>query len=43
MMCYCIENDIDQSKVKGVLVTNIELSDMARKKVVGNPPNGGRR
>ena len=31
MMCYCIENDIDKSKVKGVLVTNIELSDMARK------------
>ena len=31
IMCYCIENDIDKSKVKGVLVTNIELSDMARK------------
>ena len=31
MMCYCIENDVDKSKVKGVLVTNIELSDVAKK------------
>ena len=31
MMCYCIEHDIDKSKVKGVMVTNIELSDMAKK------------
>ena len=30
MMCYCIENNVDKSKVKGVLVTNIELSDMAK-------------
>ncbi len=31
MISYCIENNIDQSKVKGVLITNIQLSDMAKK------------
>ncbi len=31
MVSYCVENTLDQSKVKGVLVTNIELSDMAKK------------
>lgn len=31
MISYCLENDYDKSKVKGVLVTNIELSPMARK------------
>lgn len=31
MISYCIENNIEQSKVKGVLVTNIQLSDMAKK------------
>lgn len=28
---YCIENDIPKSKVKGILITNIQLSDMAKK------------
>lgn len=28
---YCIENGIDQSMVKGIMVTNIQLSDMAKK------------
>ena len=31
MVCYCIENNIPQKNVKGVLVTNIHLSDKARK------------
>ncbi len=30
MMCYCIENSVEQSKVKGILVTNIELSEKAK-------------
>ena len=30
MMCYCIENSVEQSKVKGILVTNIELSVKAK-------------
>ena len=31
MVSYCIENNIEQSKVKGVLVTNIQLSKIAKK------------
>lgn len=31
MASYCIEHNIDKVKVKGVLVTNIELSPMAKK------------
>ncbi len=31
MVSYCIENKVDQAKVKGVLITNIELSEMAKK------------
>lgn len=31
MASYCIEHEIDKMKVKGVLVTNIELSPMAKK------------
>lgn len=31
MMSYCLENKIDQSRVKGVLITNIQLSEMAKK------------
>ncbi len=31
MMCYCIENNCDIKNVKGVLVTNITLSVMAKK------------
>lgn len=31
MISYCIENNVDQSNVKGVLITNIHLSDMAKK------------
>ena len=31
MVSYCIENNVDSSRVKGVLVTNINLSDMAKK------------
>ena len=31
MMSYCIENHVETSKVHGVLVTNIELSETARK------------
>lgn len=31
MVSYCIENKVDKAHVKGVLVTNIELSDMAKK------------
>lgn len=31
MISYCIENQVEQSKVHGVLVTNIQLSDIARK------------
>ena len=30
MISYCIENNIEQEKVKGVLITNIQLSDMAK-------------
>lgn len=29
--CYCVENNIDPSRVKGVLITNIELSPMAKR------------
>ena len=28
---YCVENNVDSAKVKGVLITNIQLSEMARK------------
>lgn len=28
---YCIEKNLNTSKVKGILITNIELSDMAKK------------
>ena len=31
MISYCIENNVDSSRVKGVLITNIQLSDMAKK------------
>ena len=31
VISYCVENRIDQSRVKGVLVTNIQLSEMAKK------------
>ena len=31
MVSYCIENEVDQAKVKGVLITNIQLSEMAKK------------
>lgn len=31
MVSYCIENNIDNKHVKGVIVTNIQLSDTARK------------
>lgn len=31
MASYCIENKIDKSHVKGILITNIELSPMAKK------------
>ena len=31
VICYCIENDLKKNQVKGVLVTNIELSPMAKK------------
>lgn len=31
MISYCIENNVDQSNVKGVLITNIQLSDMAKR------------
>ena len=31
MICYCIEKNIDKKNVKGLLVTNIELSPMAKK------------
>jgi HJR/Mrr/RecB family endonuclease len=31
MICYCLENNIDKSMVKGILITNITLSDMAKK------------
>lgn len=30
MISYSIENNVDQSKIKGVLVTNIQLSDTAK-------------
>ena len=30
-ICHCIEKNLDPAKVKGVLVTNIQLSDMAKK------------
>lgn len=30
-VCYCLEHNINPDKVKGVLVTNIELSDTARR------------
>lgn len=30
-VCYCIENNLPKSSVVGVLVTNIELSDTAKK------------
>lgn len=28
---YCIENNVEPNRVKGVLVTNIQLSDMAKR------------
>ena len=31
MISYCIENNIEKDKVKGILITNITLSPMARK------------
>ena len=31
MVSYCIENQVEQANVKGVLVTNIQLSEMAKK------------
>lgn len=31
VVSYCIENNIDKSNVKGVLITNIQLSDTAKK------------
>ena len=31
MSCYCIENKVDKNRVKGILITNIELSTMAKK------------
>lgn len=31
MISYCVENHVEQSRVKGVLVTNIQLSEMAKK------------
>ena len=31
MVSYCIENKVEQENVKGVLVTNIQLSEMAKK------------
>ena len=31
MISYCIENQVEQANVKGVLVTNIQLSEMAKK------------
>ncbi len=31
MVSYCIEHKVDKSRVKGILVTNIELSPMAKK------------
>lgn len=31
MISYCVENNIDKQNVKGVLITNIQLSDMAKK------------
>lgn len=31
MMSYCVENKVDKENVKGVLITNIKLSDMAKK------------
>lgn len=31
MVSYCVENDVERERVTGVLVTNIQLSDMAKK------------
>lgn len=31
LISYCIENNVEQSKVEGVLITNIRLSEMAKK------------
>lgn len=31
MISYCFENNLDKQNVKGVLITNIQLSDMAKK------------
>lgn len=31
MISYCVENNVDKENVKGVLITNIQLSDMAKK------------
>ena len=31
MICYCIENNLPKSAVSGLLVTNITLSDTAKK------------
>ena len=31
MISYCIENNVEQENVKGVLITNIQLSEMAKK------------
>lgn len=31
LCCYCIENNLPKDSAKGILVTNITLSDMARK------------
>lgn len=31
MVSYCIENNVDWDRVNGILVTNIEISDTARK------------
>lgn len=34
MVSYCIENNLKKNKVKGLLITNIELSDMAKKMAI---------
>ena len=31
MICYCIEHNIEPSKVRGILITNIQLSPMAKR------------
>lgn len=31
LVCYCIENDVPKKNVKGILITNIQLSEQAKK------------